>query len=166
MVTLLRDIRSYGLHYCRQSRTYYVSPPPPPDRAHLRYFLLRRTRQENYRKWREGKDMAAVDRHCLFQPSISVETWENHLYQDSSCVPSPNEDGFCSSEIKHDRRTAPRPEMFVSARRLQKQRPRPRNFLPRSSPSEDCFFSLETKHDRRKALGICEDWSICRISTQ
>jgi hypothetical protein len=31
---------------------------------------------------------------------------------------SPGEGGFCSSETKHDRRTAPRPKLFVSVRRL------------------------------------------------
>jgi hypothetical protein len=30
------------------------------------------------------------------------------------------EGGFCSSETKHDRRTAPRPRLLVSKRRLQK----------------------------------------------
>jgi hypothetical protein len=33
------------------------------------------------------------------------------------------EDVFCSSETKHDRRTAPRRKSFVSARRLQEQKP-------------------------------------------
>jgi hypothetical protein len=31
----------------------------------------------------------------------------------------PSEDGFCRSDAKHDRRRAPRPNLFVSARRLQ-----------------------------------------------
>jgi hypothetical protein len=29
------------------------------------------------------------------------------------------EDGFCKSEIKHNKRTAPRSELFISASRLQ-----------------------------------------------
>jgi hypothetical protein len=40
------------------------------------------------------------------------------------------EDGFCSSEIKQNRRTAPRPKFFVSKRRLQKQRPQRRTTCP------------------------------------
>jgi hypothetical protein len=39
----------------------------------------------------------------------------------------PNEDGFCSSETKHDRRTALRQNLFVSARRLQELRSQTRN---------------------------------------
>jgi hypothetical protein len=34
----------------------------------------------------------------------------------------PGEGGPCSSETKHDRRTAPRPKLFVSKKRLQKWR--------------------------------------------
>jgi hypothetical protein len=45
-------------------------------------------------------------------------TLQNCLGFNSQC-----EDGFCSSETKHDRRTVPRPKLFVSKRRLQKQRP-------------------------------------------
>jgi hypothetical protein len=35
---------------------------------------------------------------------------------------SPGEDGFFSLEMKHDRRMAPRSELFVLAGRLQEQR--------------------------------------------
>jgi hypothetical protein len=35
------------------------------------------------------------------------------------------EDCFCSSETKQDRRTAPRPKLLASERRLHKQRPEP-----------------------------------------
>jgi hypothetical protein len=38
---------------------------------------------------------------------------------------SPCEDGSCSSEIKHDIRTALGPNIFVSKRRFQEQRPHP-----------------------------------------
>jgi hypothetical protein len=38
----------------------------------------------------------------------------------------PGESGSCSSENKHNIRTAPRPKLFVSNRRLQKHRPQPR----------------------------------------
>jgi hypothetical protein len=36
---------------------------------------------------------------------------------------SPGESGSCSSKTKADRRTTPRTKLFVSASRLQKQRP-------------------------------------------
>jgi hypothetical protein len=38
----------------------------------------------------------------------------------------PGEGGSCSSETKNDRRTAPRPKLFVSKKRLQKQGPQHR----------------------------------------
>jgi hypothetical protein len=59
---------------------------------------------------------------------------------------------ICSSETKHDRTTAPRPKLFVSASRLQEQRPQHRKTVMGSSPDEDDFYSSETKHDRRTAL--------------
>jgi hypothetical protein len=39
----------------------------------------------------------------------------------------PSEDGFCCSETEHDTRTAPRPKLFVSARRLQELGHKPEN---------------------------------------
>jgi hypothetical protein len=63
----------------------------------------------------------------------------------------PGEGGSCSSETKHDRRTAPRPKkFFVSKRRLQKKGHNPEKLLD-SSPDENVFSSSETKHDRRTA---------------
>jgi hypothetical protein len=62
-----------------------------------------------------------------------------------------DENCSCSSETKHHRRTAPRPKLFVSARRLQKQRPQHRKTVLGSSPNEDGFCSSETKHGRRTA---------------
>jgi hypothetical protein len=50
-----------------------------------------------------------------------------------------------------DRRTAPDPQLFVSARRLQEQRPRQLKTVLGSSPDEDVFYSSETKYDRRMA---------------
>jgi hypothetical protein len=44
-----------------------------------------------------------------------------------------------------------RPKLYVSKRRLQKQRPQPRKTVLGSSPDEDIFCSSETKHDRRTA---------------
>jgi hypothetical protein len=54
-------------------------------------------------------------------------------------------------ETKHDKRTAPKSKLFVSKRRLQKQKSQPRVTLPGSIPGEDVFCSSETKHDRRTA---------------
>jgi hypothetical protein len=64
---------------------------------------------------------------------------------------SPGEDGSCSSETKHNRRTASRSKLFVSKKRLQQQRSHPRIIVLGSSPGEDYFYSSETKHDRRTA---------------
>jgi hypothetical protein len=64
---------------------------------------------------------------------------------------SPGEGGSCSSESKHNRRTAPRPKFFVSKRRLQKQRLQPRKVALGSCHGEDVFCSSETKHDRTTA---------------
>jgi hypothetical protein len=69
---------------------------------------------------------------------------------------------FCSSEIKHDRRTAPRPKLFSSARRLQEQMPELRKSVLGSRSDEDIFCSSETKHDRRmrqfkQFLGDCRN---------
>jgi hypothetical protein len=46
----------------------------------------------------------------------------------------------CSSETKHNRRTATRPMLFVSKRRLQKQRPEPQKTVLGSSLGEDVVF--------------------------
>jgi hypothetical protein len=64
---------------------------------------------------------------------------------------SPDEDGFCSSETKHDRRTAPRLKLFASARTLHKQRPQPQETPQGSSTDEDGFNSSGTEYDRRMA---------------
>jgi hypothetical protein len=44
-----------------------------------------------------------------------------------------------TTKTKHGTRTAPRPKLFVSVRRLQEQRPQPRKTVMGSSPSEDGF---------------------------
>jgi hypothetical protein len=62
---------------------------------------------------------------------------------------SPVEGNSCSSETKHNRKTAPRPKLFASKSRLQKQRPQPRQTFLGSSPGEDGFCSWVTTHDRR-----------------
>jgi hypothetical protein len=51
----------------------------------------------------------------------------------------PGEDNFCCSEIRHDRRAAPRTKLFVSKRRLQEQRSQPRKTVLGSIPGEDGF---------------------------
>jgi hypothetical protein len=61
----------------------------------------------------------------------------------------PGEYVSCSSETKHDRRMVPRLKLFVSKRRLRKQRPEPRKTVLGSIPSKDGFCSSDTKHDRR-----------------
>jgi hypothetical protein len=61
---------------------------------------------------------------------------------------SPGEDGLCSSKTKHDKRTAPRPKLFVSMRRLQEQMPQPQKTVLGSSLGEDVFCTLETNDGR------------------
>jgi hypothetical protein len=63
----------------------------------------------------------------------------------------PDKGGFCILETMHDRKTSPRPKLFVSTRRLKKQRPQPRKTVLGSSPGEGDFCSSETKHERRTA---------------
>jgi hypothetical protein len=45
----------------------------------------------------------------------------------------------------------PRPKLFVSAGRLQDQRPQPRKYFLGLSPGKDVFCSSVTKQDRRMA---------------
>jgi hypothetical protein len=58
------------------------------------------------------------DQSCLFRQGDYTNKGHNH----EKCVlrSIPGEDGFCSWVIKHDVRTAPRPKVFASKRRLQK----------------------------------------------
>jgi hypothetical protein len=63
---------------------------------------------------------------------------------------SPGEGSFCSSETKHDRRTAPRPKMFLSVVRLQEQKPQPQKIVLGSSPRSTNIipsnYPFEFKH--------------------
>jgi hypothetical protein len=58
----------------------------------------------------------------------------------------------CSSETKHDRRTAPRSKLFVSKRRLQKQRPIRRQTVLGSIPARMVSVArkLSTVEERRQ----------------
>jgi hypothetical protein len=56
------------------------------------------------------------------------------------------EDGFCSSDTKHDRRTAPRTACFF---RRENRGHYPETTVERSSPGEDCSCSSEPKNDKR-----------------
>jgi hypothetical protein len=49
-----------------------------------------------------------------------IQDGQNSGKGDLSSIPG--EDVSCISETKHDRRMAPRPKLFVSKRRLQKNR--------------------------------------------
>jgi hypothetical protein len=64
---------------------------------------------------------------------------------------NPGECGSCSSETKHNRRTASRPKLFVSKRRLQVQWPESLN-CRESSPGEVGYvaWKLITIEKRRK----------------
>jgi hypothetical protein len=73
---------------------------------------------------------------------------------------SPGEGGSCSSETKHDRRTAPKPKLFASKRRLQKERPQPRKTVLGSSASEDGSVSrkLISIEERRQGQSYLFRW--------
>jgi hypothetical protein len=81
--------------------------------------LIRRTQEEIFRKVKTPKSVLGL---------------------------RPGEDGFCSSETKHDRRTAPRPKSFVSAGTSHDSRPRLQKIVLGSSPG-----SSENKHNRKRA---------------
>jgi hypothetical protein len=60
--------------------------------------------------------------------------------------------GVCGPETKHNGRRAPKPKLFVSARRLDKRNPEPRKIVLDSSAGEDDVegYSLEAKHDEKQ----------------
>jgi hypothetical protein len=60
------------------------------------------------------------DQSCLFRRGDYRNKTQNPVKLLGSI---PSEDGFCSSETKHDRRMVPGLKLFVFARRLQEQRP-------------------------------------------
>jgi hypothetical protein len=68
---------------------------------------------------------------------------------------SPSEGGFCSSETKHDRRTARRSKLFVAVRKLQKERPEPRKTVLGSSDGENAFVAWK--------LRTIEEWNLDNI---
>jgi hypothetical protein len=88
------------------------------------------------------------DQSCFFRTG----NYRNKCYNPKTILGSiPGEDGFCTSEIKHGRRSAPRPKLFVSKRRLQKQRPETRETVLGSIAGEYVFCCSENRHDRRTA---------------
>jgi hypothetical protein len=85
----------------------------------------------------------------FYQTSSLERLWKSRKSQPGYFLGSSPNGSFCTSETKHDIKSAPRPKLFVSARRLQEQRPQPRKICLGSSPGEDGFCNSETKHDRR-----------------
>jgi hypothetical protein len=74
--------------------------------------------------------------------------------QESGLSSIPGQDGSSSSETKHDRETAPKPKLFVSARRLQEQRRQPRKTALGSISDGHNFCCSDTVQDRRTAQRI------------
>jgi hypothetical protein len=99
---------------------------------------------------RERMKQFAPNLACLFLETRK-RTWEGQTCRKSVLSLIPSEGGSCSSETKHDRRTAPRPKLFVSRRILQKQRLQPRKTLLSSIPVKDGFWSSDTKLNTRTA---------------
>jgi hypothetical protein len=73
---------------------------------------------------------------------------------------------FVARETEHDKRTAPRPELFVTARRLQEQRPQPERTVLGSSHGEDVFCTLETNDTRTTWIRPTLFVSVRRIKEQ
>jgi hypothetical protein len=61
------------------------------------------------------------------------------------------EGGLCSSKSKHDRRLAPRQKLFISKKRLQKQRSQPLNAVLGSCLGYGSSYNSKTTHDKRTA---------------
>jgi hypothetical protein len=77
---------------------------------------------------------------------------------------STGEGGSYSSETKHDRRLAPRPKLFVSTRRLQRQRLQPRMLFRVRVPVEigfrdDILFPMIFKDTCRKIRPVIDKLS-------
>jgi hypothetical protein len=75
----------------------------------------------------------------MLMPSDQEETLERSKLRGTVPSSSPGEGGSHSSGSKHNRKTAPRPKLFISVRRLQEQRPQPRKIVLGTSPDEDGF---------------------------
>jgi hypothetical protein len=76
-----------------------------------------------YSSWTEKPICTKIG---ILIPWATEEIFERSKLRKNVLSSNPSEGGSCSSETKHDRRTASRPKLFVSKRRLQKQRPQPR----------------------------------------
>jgi hypothetical protein len=86
------------------------------------------------------------DQSCLFWRG----DYRNTGYSPKKVLDlSPDKDGFSSLETKDNRRTASRSKLFVSASRLQGQKPQTRKSVLGSSPGEDVFCTMETNGARR-----------------
>jgi hypothetical protein len=85
------------------------------------------------------------EQSCLFQTG----DYRNKGTTPKSFLCSiPSKDVFCGSETKHERSMVPRQKLFLSARKLQKQKPQCYKSVLGSSPGEDVFSSSKTIKDR------------------
>jgi hypothetical protein len=77
------------------------------------------------------------EQSCLFRRGYYRN--KSHKPEKTVLNSSPSEDGFFTSETKHNKRTTPRPKLFVSAGRLQEQWPQ-RFFLVGASICKPFWF--------------------------
>jgi hypothetical protein len=75
------------------------------------------------------RDKPICTRLGMLIPCDWEENIEESKLRENILGSSPGEGGSCSSEIKHDRRTAPRQSLFVSARRSQELRSQTRKLF-------------------------------------
>lgn len=69
---------------------------------------------------------------------------------------SPSDGSFCSSENMDDRRTEPKPKLFISARILQNKGLKPEKLPWFSGPGEGVLRTLETNY----SLNRCDNNNI------
>jgi hypothetical protein len=99
---------------------------------------------------REWINLSAPNLTCLFLDTRK-RTWEGQNFWKGAMSSISGEGVSSISETKHGRRMVPRPKLFVSKRRLQKQRPEHPKIVLSSILSKDGFCSSDTKHNRRTA---------------
>jgi hypothetical protein len=85
-------------------------------------------------------------------PWNQEEILERSELRESVLGSEPGGCDFCTLETKHNRKTSPRPKLFVSARNYRfNGNPPLRKTVLGSSLGEYVFCSSKTKHDRRTA---------------
>lgn len=92
---------------------------------------------------------------------VKIKSFSKRRLQKQTSAPrkpvvcsGPCEDGYSSWEIKHDRTTTPQPNLFVSARRLQGQRPQARELSWVPTPIKKVFLQVGNQARQKKRATI------------